>query len=140
MNEEDCKTIYNLAYKYDFYATDIGLALTIMKNDDKKFMNYLLKDWGFMIYRKVLKNNITCIIIKFIFIKPEQRRKGIFTKLINTLKNITDIIIYTSEERSMLKFAEKNDFDAIAVCENDKELFYGWSDKYTEDYIYDNYY
>ena len=95
MNKKDYKTIYNLAYDYDFYATEIGLSLMIVKDTNRTEMNYILKDWGFMLYRKVLKNNITCIIIKFIFIKPEYRRKGVFTKLING-SNETQICLFES--------------------------------------------
>ena len=137
---KDTCDITDMAVAYSFYPKNIILEIVKIIVSNCKLTNYILREWGFMIYSRNTIKGATNVFIRFIFIKPEYRRKGIFTKLINTLKGFNDIITYTSNERSMLKFAEKNNFNTIAVCRDERDIYYGWSDKYDEDYIYDVYY
>ena len=122
--EEDKKTIIKYAEDFDFYPFYVKEALEKWK--------YSLAWWGFMIYGGDYYAE-SMINIEFIFVLPEYRRKGIFTKIIKHYKSIADIISFTTSEKSMVHFASKEGFYNLGVCRSGNEIFYVWSDKYDKD-------
>ncbi len=115
LGEEKIK-VFGLAVENNFYPLDIMFCL-VMED------NYILKYWGFMIYSKK-----ECgVWIKYIFIKPEYRRKGIFTEIINNFKCVFERITFESREKSMKEFAKKHNFKKIRLCLNNKDILYGWN-------------
>lgn len=127
----DKQTIIDIAHTRDFYPLYVEMALDKWK--------YSLKKWGFIIYGKNYYHD-KYVNIEFIWIHPEYRRKGIFTKIIQHFQKKFDIISYTSSEDSMKKFAEKENFFDGGVCRSGNENFYAWSNRYPIQYVMDNCY
>ena len=122
---DDIFKILELANEYNFYKMEIVLDVLIKKP------KYLLKDWGFLIYR-IFED---ALIIEFVFVKPEYRRMGILTKHINVFKKVKAVIGFTTSNNEMCSFGHKEGFKAIKKTRCGKEIFWAWSEKYSKNYI-----
>lgn len=141
----DCKSnpdvlkIMKMCVENNFYEHFV--CKQILRLYSCKGIKYILRDWGFIIYTNYPAHENT-ILIDFLFILPEHRRKGITTKMINIFKKNKDIVIMTIDRNNipMNTCALKNEFRPIAECRSEVENFWGWSDKYDDDYIYEKCY
>ena len=143
MMNVDCKgnpdilKIMKICVEHNFYENFVAQKLLHIYT--RKSIKYILREWGFMIYTDYSAWHENSILIDFLFILPEHRRKGHTTKLINIFKKNKDIVIMTIDKNNipMNTCALKNEFTPIAECRSEVENFWGWSDKYDDDYIYD---
>jgi GNAT superfamily N-acetyltransferase len=126
----DIIKILKLAAEYNFYKMEILLYITTKK------AKYLLRDWGFLIYR-IFED---AFIIEFVFVKPEYRRMGILTKHINVFKKVKAVIGFTTSNNEMCSFGNKEGFKVIKKTRCGKELFWAWSEKYSKNDIINKYY
>ena len=138
LNEEE-RHISCMSSEYDFYKQDV-LATMLMpkvvgfdKGDAIQATNHLLRDEendndiGFIItWLNTLDKQLQ---IKFIFLKPEYRQKGFFTRLINTWKEDkdelgVDTIHLDTKEEGMIRAANKNGFKYVRKCDNGEDLLF----------------
>ena len=126
----DIIKILELSAEYNFYKMEILSYVSIKKP------KYLLRDWGFLIYR-IFED---ALFIEFVFVKPEYRRMGILTKHINVLKKVKAVIGFTTSNNEMCSYGHKEGFKAIKKTRCGKELFWAWSEKYSKNYIINKYY
>jgi|TARA_B100000035_G_scaffold153762_1_gene130944 hypothetical protein len=135
--EEGSRAI-EIARKYNFFVDLIIMEVQAMmlshhnilgikdKNGDELKHKLILRPSGF-IFTRYNKNNTH---IAFVFIIPELRRQGLFQRYIDYLKSTTPSISFTTKKRSMVYFAQKNDFKLVGKTKNKNELCYKWEKIY----------
>jgi len=121
--------IIEIAETHNFYPFEIKGCFIINNK-----VQYELYDWGFVIFQSRFYT-IDCYSFEFIFIFPKHRRTGILTELVNKLKKEYNIITFTSKEKSMVYFAEKENFKKIDISRSKDELWFAWSETYSKDEI-----
>ena len=138
ITNQDHKDIIAMCLKHDFQytwqvvselmtQTMAGIVRTNAKMLPKVIKNSKGEKFGFYIFYKYLdvkgKGEI-----KYIFIKPEHRRKGYAKTIIKKLQSTKFTDIYTdSTNESYMTLVKNLGFKDIGVCDNGVETCFHWS-------------
>ena len=131
-------TIIEIAIQYKFYPMEIMMMCVSinLKTPKGKCIKHISRDWGFILYTQDYHHTNT-VLIEFVFILPEHRRKGHFQRAIDIFKANKDIVCLTTNQRPMNLFCIKNNLKPLSLTRTKEEVFFAWSDKYDDKYILD---
>ena len=116
--------IIEISKKYNFYGDWIPLAL--------KKWKYELYNWGFIIWGENYFAD-GMLNVEYFFVLPQYRRKGILTKYLRQIRKEYLIISFTSSSEAMNSFATKANFKNFGKTRSGNEIWYVWSETYTDD-------
>jgi hypothetical protein len=134
------RAIYQLCKQYNFNVPFIGAVLLSRMKDDSANVKYgavkeyiKLYNWGFIVGKiisgihTIKKNHTLCY--DYVFIFPEHRRQGHFTKHLNMAKTRFIYINIPSDGIAMKSLCIKNGFTDVAKIDGllEDERSYCWS-------------
>jgi len=134
------KCIISMAKEYNFYPQDI-MGFILRKNtikfglhnrglvpvsevicdDDDNIQGFLCQTWA--------TSSPNACMVEFFFLKPEYRRKGIFTRYIEQIKKWDEVktININTDTPEMIRALDKLGFKYQRKCDNGIELYFRWT-------------
>ena len=127
--------IIKMAHDYNFYAEDITARLIFLNSKPDKFAIYnTLYEWGFIIRTVFHHKNIFnyALQLEYMFVKPDYRKMGIMTAVINECKKKYKFIHFATNVKYLFPVLEKLGFVncGLPSCVEDKtERSFKWASK-----------
>lgn len=107
----------------DPYGQKVKVSAVLFKNyEDPSGFAIIHKYKG----HKGMESENPHIVIAYIFVKPEYRRKGYFTDYIKQLQSENDELYIESSKYECIHGANKYGFKFVRKCDNGDDLLFKW--------------
>ena len=131
--------IIEMCNEFNFYPNEIKayfiainsqmILITDEKNKPVKMDSIIIESNDGNILGFYINENHSdgLVLLKFIFIKPKYRRRGLSTHIISKLKETSNRISIDTDKPSMIHLLHKLDFKFHKKCLNGKEICFYWN-------------
>ena len=123
------KEAVSIAIKYNFYPEDVCAHLHAAEEHPEIIIPCIWRFRGRVVgfsigqyFKKTPSKGESCFELNYVFIIPEFRGKGIFSRHLDDLFEKYKILYIPTREKNMIQILNKKGFKIDKVCSNNKDI------------------